>query len=269
MSMSIHGLTYSFMNNFLLLVAMFQLIFITVLLRLGLHLGLHITFLDGDRVTFLILHRVGNNNSQLLTDLLHLGLALLLMHGLGNILALLHRLLVALVLLVTMFIMMLGTVKLPGENALLLIDNLLLLPAFNTLHLNTIHCVVMFHVNIMDHITDSGLLFVAFLSHILVMDLLGVNMFVQITLDIFHMQTLVILDIINNDFTIRRRNIMAHLVNGGVALLLHIGLAHIFMQDLLHLMAMLRMSIGQGKHREENKGKHNCLTTRSKTDVPC
>jgi len=152
MSMSIHGLTYSFMNNFLLLVAMFQLIFITVLLRLvmtlltrhlmahrtelllqnlvtqlsgdglaflavrkllhwlGLHLGFHITFLDGDRVTFLILDWVGNNNRQFLTDLLHLGLALLLMHGLGNVLALLHRLLVALMLLMTMFIMMLGTV---------------------------------------------------------------------------------------------------------------------------------------------------------------
>jgi len=103
------------------------------------------------------------------------------------------------------------------------------------------------NINIMDHITDSRLLFMTFLPNILVMDFLGMNMFIQVAFDILHMQTLVVLDIVNNGFTIRRRNVMTVLVNSGVALLLYIRLAHIFMQDLLHLMTMLLVSLGQGK----------------------
>jgi len=203
---------------------------------LGLSSFLNNALLDWFSVTFLVLDDSGLKELEFLTNLLNPGMAPLLVNSPWNDLAMLLRLHGA-----HFTLMSLMAFNLHVEKALLILDNLLFLPALAGLDVYTVNILILLRNDIVDHITNLSSLREAPLHIIFFWDLFLFCMLHKITLDVFNSGTLFIRNMLHNSFTVRGDCILTLLYNLSATKDFHVRFTYFLLNNAFNLLALRLM----------------------------
>merc|ERR1719370_832625 len=210
-----------------------------------------LALLHGLGVAVLLLHGVGELVGELLAVLAGLGLADLLLHLPGGVVALLGGSLLALDRALAVVRFLLLAVKVHGEDAGTIFHHLILVPAVLVVNIHALEVVLGGLGQVVNGVTHpvghSGTpLHSVRLVHHLVLDALG-----QRAHQLGHIEALPLLELVDDGGAVLLVHLLALLLLLGKAGLLHIGQAPILVDNLLHgvtviLVARLVHLVGGG-----------------------
>jgi len=205
-----------------------------VLQFLGLGLLLHHTLLDWLTVTLLVVDRMGLKEYQGLTDLLHMGVAFLLIDSSGDVLAVLGWPLLAVLLV----FLSLFTVQFLRETTFCVLYNLLLLRALTALYVFTVLCLFLAHLHIIDDVTYLYVFSETFLDKKSLFNNLNVDLLYQLTVYILYSEALLVRDKLYYSSAVGSRNIFALLFYLCETGTLHVRLTVVLMDHSLNLLTL-------------------------------
>ena len=185
------------------------------------------------------LHGVGEVVGELLAPIAGPGLAQLLLHLPGGVVALLGGDLLAGDAALTVLGLVLASVKVNREDAGPVLDNLLLLPAVLVLDVHTLEVILCSHGQVVHGFAHPVVHFGAALHGVLLFHHLVLDGLSQLAHQFCHVEALPFLKIVDDDSAVFLEDVLAELLLLGVASLLHVGHAFIGVHNFLHRVAVV------------------------------
>merc|ERR1719398_311599 len=200
---------------------------------------LQLTLLHGLVVAVLLLHGEGNLIGELLAPLVSTGLAQLLAHLPGGVVALLGWSLLASHGSLAVLGLVLVAVEVDGEDAGPVLDDLLLVPAVLVVNVHALEVVLGGDGQVVHGVTDAVRHLSAPLYSVGFVDHLVLHVLPELADELSHVEALPLLVLINHGGTVLLEHALAQFLLLGEAGLLYVGDTLVHVGQLLHGVAVI------------------------------